>query len=61
MQGDGLTFASMVTEDVVSETPRMSLQGLWGSSSEVVGLLDAAIALWEGGGVAKRDRKVRFF
>lgn len=61
VQGDGLTFASMVAEDVVVETPRMSLQGLWGSSSEVVALLDGAIALWEGGGVAKRDRKVRFF
>ena len=61
VQGDGLPFASMVTEDVVSESPQMNLQGLWGSSSEVVALLDGAIALWEGGGVAKRDRKVRFF
>lgn len=59
VQGDGFPFASMVTGDEVVKTPRMSLQGLWGTSSEVVGLLDAAIALWEGEGVAKTDRKVR--
>lgn len=62
VQGDGLPFASMVTEDVmVTEAPKMSLQGVWGSSSEVVALLDGAIALWEGGGVSKRDGKVRLF